>query len=384
MGISSRQQKHANELLENISTDLDISESYFDKAVARYQSIGDWLGRKESSLLDFNPKVYPQGSLCLGTVIKPLSNADDYDLDIVIELDLSKKHVTQKRLKELIGVEIIGYAKAHNMNHLPKNGKRCWAVEYAEGANFHMDILPSIPDDAGFRMLLEAKQMRSCHEDFAISITDKEWPNYNTISQDWPQSNPKGYAAWFKERTELAKHIAMFAESRGISIDEVPEFRVKTPLQRAVQLLKRHRDLVFQRNGDFKPISIIITTLSALAYKGESDVLAALSNITSQMGHFIVFDGRRYSIKNPVNPLEDFADRWSVADAEHFFKWLKQAQEFFGSLVEFADDERSRVFLAESLGMPGKRVAFSHGSEHSKIACPPNRTIQNQPRAWRR
>lgn len=384
MVISSRQQKHANELLENISTDLDISESYFDKAVARYQSIGDWLGRKESSILGLNPKVYPQGSLCLGTVIKPLSNKDDYDLDIVIEVDRSKSSTTQKHLKELIGTELIGYAKAHNMNHLPKNGKRCWALEYSEGAKFHMDILPSIPDSAGFRLLLEAKRMQSCHEDFAVSITDKEWPNYNTISQDWPQSNPKGYAAWFKERTELARHIAMFAESRGISIDEVPEFRVKTPLQRAIQLLKRHRDFLFQENGDIKPISIIITTLAALSYNGESDVFAALSNITSQMGRFVIFDGSRYSIKNPVNPLEDFADRWSPTDAEHFFKWLKQAQEFFGGLVEFADDERGNLFLAESLGMPGNRVTFSHVSEQSKIACPPNINIQNQPRAWRR
>jgi hypothetical protein len=102
------------------------------------------------------------------------------------------------------------------------------------------------------------------------------------------------------------------------------------------------------------------------------------------MGRFVIFDGSRYSIKNPVNPLEDFADRWSPTDAEHFFKWLKQAQEFFGGLVEFADDERGNLFLAESLGMPGNRVTFSHVSEQSKIACPPNINIQNQPRAWRR
>lgn len=176
----------------------------------------------------------------------------------------------------------------------------------------------------------------------------------------------------------------MFAESRGISIDEVPEFRVKTPLQRAIQLLKRHRDMVFIKNGEFRPILIIINTLAALSYNGESDVLAALSNITSKMGHFIAITGNRYSIKNPVNPLENFADRWSSEDAEHFFKWLRKAQDFFGSLVEFADDERSHIFLAESLGMPGKRAAFSHHPEQAKVFSPPKIDIQNPPRAWRR
>ena len=52
----------------------------------------------------------------------------------------------------------------------------------------------------------------------------------------------------------------------------------KSPLQRVVQILKRHRDLMF--NGDeSKPISIIITTLAARAYNKETDVLDALVNV---------------------------------------------------------------------------------------------------------
>ena len=52
----------------------------------------------------------------------------------------------------------------------------------------------------------------------------------------------------------------------------------KLPLQRAVQLLKRHRDVTYANSTKEEkaaaPISIIITTLAAHAYQGEGDVLS--------------------------------------------------------------------------------------------------------------
>jgi len=248
MVVSSSQEKRLNETLESFSSALDISETHFDNAVARYQSLGNWLGRENSTVRDLSPQVYSQGSFCLGTVIKPTSDEDDYDLDVVIEVDLSKKKITQKALKELIGQEIISYAEAHQMHNVPENKCRCWVLEYSEGANFHMDVLPSVPDGATLRLLLEASQSQSNYWGTSIAITDKSWDNYNQLSPDWPRSNPRGYALWFKERTELNRYLLMFAESRGISIDEVPEFRVKTPLQRAIQLMKHHRDILFFKN----------------------------------------------------------------------------------------------------------------------------------------
>lgn len=51
------------------------------------------------------------------------------------------------------------------------------------------------------------------------------------------------------------------------SVRAVPKYQSnKTPLQRAVQILKRHRDIMFAGDED-KPVSIIITTLAAKAYQ---------------------------------------------------------------------------------------------------------------------
>ena len=55
-------------LLEGIADALDIPDSYYEQAVKRYNSIGTWLERDESSVACYDPEIYPQGSFLLGTV----------------------------------------------------------------------------------------------------------------------------------------------------------------------------------------------------------------------------------------------------------------------------------------------------------------------------
>ena len=59
-------------LLEVILDHLDIPKSYYEKAVARHKSLGEWLCRPESTVAAFNPHVSPQGSFRYGTVNRPL------------------------------------------------------------------------------------------------------------------------------------------------------------------------------------------------------------------------------------------------------------------------------------------------------------------------
>jgi hypothetical protein len=64
-----------------------------------------------------------------------------------------------------------------------------------------------------------------------------------------------------------------FAETRSVlakqmDVEEVPDWYVKTTLQRTVQALKRHRNIYFVDGPENRPASIIITTLAARAYCG--------------------------------------------------------------------------------------------------------------------
>ncbi len=124
-------------------------------------------------------------------------------------------------------------------------------------------------------------------------------------------------------------------------VDEIPLFRRKAPLQRAVQLLKRHRDQMYKGDEDRKPISIIITTLAARAYNGEQDIESALASILSKMESLVNPDAPR--VPNPVNPAEDFADRWPMPQhkylqlEENFFLWLRAAKADFSNLLSSDD-----------------------------------------------
>ncbi len=342
-------------VLEAIAKELDIPEGYYELAVERYESIGKSLERDESIVAQYSPLVYPQGSFLLGTVTKPISEKDEYDLDLVSELNLLKDSISQADLKKLVGDEIKFYAGEHNMKSPVKEGRRCWTLHYADGVQFHVDILPAIPDAKLFKEFLESKGYSPSNlSDLAIAITDNTLANYNRIDPDWPCSNPKGYAAWFRSRMEVRfnEKLKAFAESMQLRVEEVPEYKVKTPLQRAIQILKRHRDLLFVNESDDKPISIIITTLAGHAYNNESDILTALQNIVVDMPRYIQQNDGVVWIPNPVNPLENFADKWAdhPQRKENFYKWLSEVQKDLNAALEQPDVRKAAESLKSRLG----------------------------------
>ena len=348
-------------LLEAISEALDIPESYYKQAIKRYKSIGTWLDRDESIVARYNPNIYPQGSFLIGTVTKPISGAEEYDIDLVSELNLQKTEISQERLKYLVGHEIKSYVRANNMNSRPEESRRCWTLNYADGAQFHADILPAIPDAEPFKQFLESRGYSpSSWSDSAIAITDNTLSNYSLISPDWPHSNPKGYAAWFRHRMEIQFNAIRksLAESIQRQVEDVPGYKVKTPLQRSIQILKRHRDIWFEKNQSVydkkaKPISIIITTLAAHAYDNEADLQQALLKIVTEMPRHIEYYNNSIAlIRNPVNPLENFADKWQEYPIRKtcFMEWLKQAQYDLTQALGLSDTQSVGKLLKPCLG----------------------------------
>ena len=356
-----KRARNHDDVLEEIAAALDIPPSLFEEAKNRYESLGDWLDRDESSLAAYDPTISPQGSFLLGTVTRPLTNADEYDVDLVCLLKGTKAEFTQKTLKEAVGHEIALYVRAHSMSNLVEEGRRCWTITYADGAQFHMDILPALPDAQRYQLLLEQHGYRALAHDpamsgHAIAITDKTSPDYARRTEDWPESNPQGYAVWFRSRmiTQLMERKRVLAEAQTImaSVDDIPDYKVKTPLQRAIQLLKRHRDLMFADEGEHKPISIIITTLSAHAYNEESTIAEALQSILTRMDQFIEYRGNEAWIVNPVNPAENFADKWAEEPQkrENFYRWLEQARRDFALYLRANAFDNMPAELKENLG----------------------------------
>lgn len=359
--LTFRITKQAEAYLETLAKTLEISPSRYEQAEKSYKSLGDWLHREGSIVRDFDPDVFVQGSFRLGTVIKPQSDDEEYDVDCACSLtNLAKSKLSQAELKELLGKEIKLYRKSKGITKEVHEGRRCWRLEYADGAQFHMDIVPCIPNGQDQRRLLEAKHLDARFADSAIAITDNEvLPQYYMITDDWPRSNPRGYAEWFKSRMgdvfvrgreQVLKE--MRAEGVTANVEDIPTYRVRTPLQSAIMILKRHRDMMFANNLTDKPISIIITTLAAHAYQGEESIGYTLLSILNRMEEAIEHDGQKYVIKNPTDALENFADKWEEHPerARAFFSWLEQARNEFSDVGHLVEHRGMTSILATHMG----------------------------------
>lgn len=313
-------------VLVAIAADLDISDSLYEDAVATYTEVGEWLAADDSELAPYAPEIYPQGSFRVGTVVRPLRGVGEYDIDIVCRVHLQKESISQGDLKAMVGRRL--RAKEEYAKILTAS-RRCWVLTFSE--RFHLDVLPSIPN-------LERPPT-------GIWLTDKEL-------RYWQRSNPKGFAAWFFGQMSTLQEAILKA-----SVEGVPEWRVRTPLQRACQLLKRHRDIHFSEQPDLQPISIIITTLAGRAYEGETSVAAAVAGVLGRMCSHVEKVERRWRIANPGDPGENFADKWNEHPerADAFFAWHAAALEDFRSIIDAGTLAEQRLAIGKSL-RPSERM----------------------------
>ena len=363
-----------NELLQLTSDELDIPQALYEQATLKYEEVGGWRAEDEEGIGRYAPDIYPQGSFRLGTAVRPVDPSCDYDIDLVCHVDIPKTSISQKDLKEMVGKRL----KQHKeFASVLSPSRRCWNLNFPK--QFHMDVLPAIPN---------AERLPD-----GILLTDTELVN-------WQKSNPKLYSEWFYSAmiTQFQQLREQLAKSMSVSIEDVPEWRVKTPLQRAIQLLKRHRDVMFRGDPENRPVSVILTTLAARAYQNESNVLDALNNVAANMPAFISYRNGKWWVENPVEPEENFADKWNENEErrEAFLSWLNTVQQDVRtaaqrfSLTESMELLKSRLGkqtvanaeakLAKSFGVVIPSIAASASSLPTVTADTRHRLLPTWPR----
>jgi len=87
MFITESLNLQLDDLLERICSKLQITPAQHQIAQDRYETIGSWLAAEESLLARFGPVIYPQGSLRIGTTVRPRTG-EEFDLDLVCEVQL--------------------------------------------------------------------------------------------------------------------------------------------------------------------------------------------------------------------------------------------------------------------------------------------------------
>ena len=101
--MTQEQITHFDGIFNALCTSLDITESQFDTVVRSYRAVGDWLAKSDSSLAPYKPLIRPQGSFLLGTMVRPINENDDLDIDLVCELTGKHPSWDQYALKHKVG-----------------------------------------------------------------------------------------------------------------------------------------------------------------------------------------------------------------------------------------------------------------------------------------
>jgi hypothetical protein len=369
-----QKKEYLGNFLEKMAEILDITPTQHKEAVEKYQAVTNYL-KEDDNVARYGLEMYPQGSFSLGTVTKPDSEIDELDIDVVCELTLATHNsFSQYQLKQLIGNRLKS-GRYKDMLLLP-DGRRCWRIDYAEATRFHLDILSAIPDKSEAPIdFLHKKD----YSGTAISITDKEDADYYNLSERWRKSNPKGYLEWFKEQMvqQLYESKRLFSAKHQVKIDDVPDYEVKTPLQRAIQIMKRHRNQMFCNTPgleyDDKPISIIITTLAARAYSNEPNLYEALMNILEGMPKYVIkkqVGNKRVTwVENPVDKRENFADKWEAFPIreKNFYLWIDEAKKYFYTLLQKEGSQLLNESLQKGFGDKIVKRTFSAIGENTRI-----------------
>jgi hypothetical protein len=341
--LTADRNEQLDQLLGTSIADFDIPDEVYQRAVDRYEDVGVWLANYWAAS-PTDGMVYPQGSFRLGTVVQPINPRDEYDVDLVCRRDIAKESTTQAALKLDVGKGISLYiASGPDGTPSRSEGKRCWTLNY-QREPFHIDILPALPDLEG--------------RDNAILLTDKDL-------REWQHSNPIDFASWFHGRMREEFVQLREAIAKRMDVADVPEWRVKTTLQRTVQALKRHRDMFFAETPKDRPASIIITTLAARAYSSGGTLYEVLLDVTAKMPGLVERRNGVYWVTNPVQPEENFADRWRTHPGRdrRFFEWMEQAQADFSGYGAELGIDRVLEKIAQSFGEgPAKRAGEAAGS----------------------
>ncbi|MCC6229957.1 MAG: nucleotidyltransferase [Phycisphaerales bacterium] len=272
---------------------IQLTETQFNTAVNRYEAVGRWLTEADTSLDKLSPEVFPQGSMRLRTTVRPVRKQDEvvpFDLDAVCCCAVDPTRKSSQALYSQIESHLRSNA---NLQGRLSAEPKCLRLDYASD-DFYLDIVPACIDPTD-------------PEKIRLLIPDRaRWSASAAPIDTWRRTDPLRYARWFDTQCATTTRSAELAVTASVSrVPPREPASIKAPLRRAVQLLKRQRDVEFL-GRDSQPSSILLTTLAGRCYQGEVSLSAALATILDRICALISqAQGRRISVPNPAEPTED-------------------------------------------------------------------------------
>ncbi|WP_290612617.1 nucleotidyltransferase domain-containing protein [Arsukibacterium sp. UBA3155] len=349
--LSEHKKSMLVEMLDSVFDNLDLNKTQRERIETAYKAVGNYLASCDHPLLK-DVQIYPQGSMRLRTTNKPLSQ-EEFDVDLILFLPHAS-YATRDEIVEVVKQHLLDKDVYKDLVEDLPRGLR---INYK--GDYHLDITPAkeynLPSLQGH----------------PLWIVDKH--------TGFKESNPEGMAQGFDEACSMLPVIRrrhVFLEALNKSVTELPDQSKKKPLNRIIQILKRHRDVWSQQDGnlhaDFRPISVIITMLASLAYvevvksgKEYDNEFDLILDVIELMPLHIESNFDEILITNPTMRPENYAEKWNRVERlegqkyrKAFYTWHQAAVDTFERLAGANNQGMDNVFAALS-GAFGQRPVLA-------------------------
>lgn len=270
--------------------------------------------------------VAKQGSFRHGTATRPVTEEDDFDLDILFEIKPIPDSEPKNYLKVL---HDFFHERDRYKDIVDRRGKtRCVTLDYE--SDFRIDIVPCI--EVGGQKMIANKN------DNVFEPTDGD-----------------GYAEWFAAKNAITKGN----------------------LAKVVQLVKYIRD----HKGTFTVKSVVLSTLLASQvseFDGpgcHSSITASLKTILARLDSYLQARTSMPDIYNPVLPTEKFTQRnWTEENYKNFRTKFHDYSSRIIQAIDASDEDFSKEmkdilgydFIIEKCAINFNRAHMSDGFPSEK------------------
>jgi hypothetical protein len=301
-------------LLADVAIRIQLSQTDHDKAVSRFDVMRDWIDREGSPLQGLVALLYAQGSMANGSTVARVSDRDEYDIDVMVDLLIrldADPQIVLDTLHDAIRGERGSRYWGKTIRHT-----RCVCVSYDDG--MHIDLTPAV---------------RLAGQEPRTSVIFHSKPEDPTTHKQRLFANPWGLADWFNGRTRIEDDFAKFYQARAddyyasriearAPAEDVPDRKpahAKSRALIALQLIKRWRNVLFDRRERAslrRPPSVLLTKLVGDNANQTTTLSEELEHQASRILGRLEEEARRGQLIEEVNPrcLDDkLTDRWPAS-----------------------------------------------------------------------
>jgi hypothetical protein len=284
--------KHFDAFLAN---KVNLSDARITQLNERVAAITNFLQTGEDQFAQNFIDVLPQGSYAHRTIINPVQQNDEFDADLLLEMDEVEGWEAEDYVQELYTV----FRSSATYRDMVSRHARCVKVDYANA--FHIDVVPYMER----------------HGEHYITNRDENL---------FELTNPEGYNEWLDGKNRLASGR----------------------LVKVIRLMKYLRD--FKNTFDCK--SVILSILlgnsvnDAAAWGDDSqykDVPSALKSIIGSLDDYLQDNEVMPSIDDPSEPSQNFNHRWTQEKYENFRNRIHTYRGWVDEAYDETDLEQSKA-----------------------------------------